>query len=250
MGTALPELFAALSRDFDQGEVKWRPQGGKSVPYITARTVMNRLDDVLGPCGWWDDYEPHEHSVVCKLTIRLPDGSTVTKQDAGGPADMKDEGDGEKAAYSDAFKRAAVKFGVGRLLYGDGSPTYIAPSLKAVGDETKPASTADSRTFWEYVSDGCGKYNDRFRDAIGNPDALNIASPGTLCDLIFHDAYEAGKSTVKPGPDVPPKAIILHAEEVYANHRPWAQAALKRLLKESYDEAIRNAKAAPVEDKG
>ena len=54
---------------------------------------MNRLDSVLGPENWWDDYIPLENSVVCKLTLRLPDGSTVTKCDAGGYAGMADQGD-------------------------------------------------------------------------------------------------------------------------------------------------------------
>ena len=51
---------------------------------------MNRLDSVLGPENWWDEYIPLENSVVCKLSIRLPDGSIVTKADAGGYAGMAD----------------------------------------------------------------------------------------------------------------------------------------------------------------
>ena len=47
---------------------------------------MNRLDNVLGPENWWDEYVPSENSVLCRLTIRLPDGSTLTKCDAGGYA--------------------------------------------------------------------------------------------------------------------------------------------------------------------
>jgi hypothetical protein len=37
---------------------------------------------------------------------------------------MSDPGDDDKSGYSDAFKRAAVKFGVGRHLYGDGVVSY------------------------------------------------------------------------------------------------------------------------------
>jgi putative DNA primase/helicase len=49
----------------------------------------------------------------------------VTKCDAGGYAGMADSGDDDKSGYSDAFKRAAVKFGVARYLYRDGVPeTY------------------------------------------------------------------------------------------------------------------------------
>jgi hypothetical protein len=85
---------------------------------------MNRLDDVLGPENWWDDYTPSENSVLCRLTIRLPDGQELSKCDAGGYARMADSGDDDKSGYSDAFKRAAVKFGVARYLYRDGVPRF------------------------------------------------------------------------------------------------------------------------------
>jgi hypothetical protein len=119
------ELFAALAAPFAHEEVRVRSQGGRQLQYITARTVMNRLDDVLGPANWWDEYMPLENSVICRLTIRLPDGTTLTKSDAGGYAGMPDSGDDEKSGFSDAFKRAAVKFGIGRYLYRDGVPRFV-----------------------------------------------------------------------------------------------------------------------------
>jgi len=126
-GTAFPEIFAALAKPFPKGDVKTRPQGGRQLSYITARTAMNRLDEVLGNENWWDDYVPGESSVLCRLTIRIPDGPTITKCDAGGYAGMSDQGDDDKSGFSDAFKRAAVKFGVGRYLYNDGVPNFEAP---------------------------------------------------------------------------------------------------------------------------
>ena len=130
--------------------------------YITARSVMNRLDYVLGPENWWDEYEPHEDSVLCRLTIRLPDGSTITKADAGGYAGMQDAGDDDKSGYSDAFKRAAVKFGVGRHLYGDGVVTYPQPAAAVPaaparaagahsGQRQPPPEPAKAPTPWEQI---------------------------------------------------------------------------------------------------
>jgi hypothetical protein len=131
MSTEHPELFAALARPFEANEVKVRVQAGKQLHYVTARTVMNRLDEVLGPEAWWDSFEPGENSVLCRLTIRLPDGVTLTKCDAGGCAGMSDPGDDDKSAMSDAFKRAAVKFGCGRYLYRDGVPAFVRETLAA-----------------------------------------------------------------------------------------------------------------------
>lgn len=150
--TQHPDLFAALAAPFDVNEVKIRSLSGRQIHYITARTVMNRLDEVLGPENWWDSYRPGENSVLCELTIRLPDGTMLTKSDAGGYAGMADSGDDDKSGFSDSFKRAAVKFGVARYLYRDGVPTFVrerAPSLEraenaltAATASAAPAATA------------------------------------------------------------------------------------------------------------
>jgi hypothetical protein len=41
----------------------------------------------------------------------------ITKMDVGGPSEQNGTGDRVKAAVSDALKRAAVKYGIGRYLY-------------------------------------------------------------------------------------------------------------------------------------
>jgi hypothetical protein len=88
-----------------------------ALAYVDARVIQDRLDDVLGVAGWQDDYEClADGSVVCRLRLRLGD-TWVTKVDVGGPSEQPDGGDRLKAAFSDALKRAAVKFGVGRYLY-------------------------------------------------------------------------------------------------------------------------------------
>src|SRR3954451_6665468 len=100
--TQFPDLFAALAAPFETHEVKLRAaQGGRQLHYITARTAMNRLDSGLGPENGGDEYQPLENSVICRLTLRLPDGSTVTKADAGGYAGMADSGDDDKSGFSD-----------------------------------------------------------------------------------------------------------------------------------------------------
>jgi hypothetical protein len=122
-GQAPPEEIARrLAEPFDASEVKFKPQtisGDRAlmVPFVDARVVQDRLDDVLGVFGWEDRYQPQsDGSVLCLLTVHLG-GRAVTKSDVGGQSEQPDEGDRCKAAVSDALKRAAVKFGVGRYLY-------------------------------------------------------------------------------------------------------------------------------------
>lgn len=122
MAATADEVAAGLAAPFDPAEVKWKPQsvsGSRAlvIAFIDARLVQDRLDDVLGVMNWQDNYEClPDGSVVCRLKIRIGD-DWITKEDVGGMSEQPDEGDRRKAAFSDALKRAAVKFGIGRYLY-------------------------------------------------------------------------------------------------------------------------------------
>ena len=116
------EILETLSKPFYPREVEVKIQAvsrdrarAQVVAYVDARTVLDRLDEAVGPTGWSDSYEVLTNGtdgegrrlveVKCTLTVL-----GVSKEDVG-------EGDSLKAAFSDALKRAAVKFGVGRYLY-------------------------------------------------------------------------------------------------------------------------------------
>ncbi|NDD83411.1 Rad52/22 double-strand break repair protein [bacterium] len=117
-------VFTQLKMPFEPSRVSWRvgsttadKSKGLALAYIDARDVMNRLDDVMGPDNWQDRYEVHGNKTVCYLSIRCNEG-WITKADAAGDSDVE----AEKGAISDAFKRAAVKWGIGRYLYDIESP--------------------------------------------------------------------------------------------------------------------------------
>lgn len=115
-------LTKALAAPFDPALVRFKPavvSGNRALAlaYVDARAIQDRLDQVLGVEGWQDDYQIlTDGSVVCRLQLRLGT-DWVTKVDVGGPSEQPDGGDRIKAAFSDALKRAAVKFGIGRYLY-------------------------------------------------------------------------------------------------------------------------------------
>ncbi len=139
MTTQYPKLFEALLAPFTEGEVKVRAvDGGQHLQYITARSVMNRLDSVLGPENWWDSYQPVGNAILCSLTIRLPNGECLTKQDVGRFAGMEPEEDNEKSNCSDSFKRAAVKYGIARYLYRDGVPFSAGAEKEPPVSHTTP----------------------------------------------------------------------------------------------------------------
>lgn len=117
----MSSLFDQLAAEFPREDVHWRAQtltndGTKALAlaYIDARDVMDRLDAVCGPDGWSDSFvETAKGRVICSISIRTPDEGWVSKSDGAGDTDVE----GDKGGMSDAFKRAAVKWGIGRYLY-------------------------------------------------------------------------------------------------------------------------------------
>ena len=113
-------ILDKLKEPFDARLVHWRigarnKDKTKGIPlaYIDARDVMKRLDDVIGFVNWKDEYEETPSGrIICKLWVNI-DGEWIFKSDGAGDTDVE----GEKGAISDAFKRAAVKWGIGRYLY-------------------------------------------------------------------------------------------------------------------------------------
>lgn len=92
---------------------KWREgPGGTQLAYIDARDVMDLLDEVVGPENWQDSYELVGDKIIAGLGIFVGD-KWVWKYDTGTESNIEEE----KGMFSDAFKRAAVKWGVGRFLY-------------------------------------------------------------------------------------------------------------------------------------
>ena len=130
MGGPIPELAAPFPRN----AVSWRAQSlskdgtkAMALAYIDARDVMNRLDDVVGPANWQDDYvETPSKRVLCTIRIRI-DGDWISKTDGAGATDVE----ADKGGISDAFKRAAVKWGIGRYLYDMETPWVSCESYEA-----------------------------------------------------------------------------------------------------------------------
>lgn len=104
--------FAAVQWRMDRVSV--RTNKAVLLCYIDARAVAARLDDTVGPSGWRVRYEPWQGGVLCTIGVRSPEtGEWVDKQGVGTAGNFEQV----KGASSDAFKRAAVQWGIGRYLY-------------------------------------------------------------------------------------------------------------------------------------
>lgn len=137
-------LWKGLATEFRPTEIKQK----QGQDHIDARTAMNRLDEVVGPANWRDSYvverfQDGSEAVVCTIEINI-EGEWVGKSDAGGFRQMSggkgsvDQNNTAKTGFSHAFKRAAVKWGVGRHLYKRGVPRLYGLHLLADAKPTPP----------------------------------------------------------------------------------------------------------------
>lgn len=135
------EIQQALTQPFAPEDLEWRLQitnkektRGLAVPYVTNRAIQNRLDDVVGADHWYNKYKPwHRFTVkvrsdrnasefeereiisqLCGIAIYFESCKEwITKWDGAEDTDIEQV----KGGLSDSMKRAAVQWGIGRILY-------------------------------------------------------------------------------------------------------------------------------------
>lgn len=114
------DLLTALKRPFPASCISWRigattKDKTKCIPlaYIDARDVMMRLDDACGIGGWQCRYPlAQDGLLICEIGI-FTNSQWIWKANGAGDTQVE----AEKGKASDAFKRAAVLWGIGRYLY-------------------------------------------------------------------------------------------------------------------------------------
>lgn len=111
-----PKLIQELSKPFPASMISWRAgavtrdkKRAQALPYAEPRVYEDRLNAVC-PDLWSVSFRPWGDSrIICDLTIGgLTRSSTGEENEGFAPG---------TAAEAQAFKRACVKFGLGRYLY-------------------------------------------------------------------------------------------------------------------------------------
>ena len=135
-------LMQRLSAPFAPEAVHWKAQRvdaqgerALAVPYLDAREVARRLDEVAGPLGWQVTHLMVGDHLVTGIGICNPQGGGWTwkwdrgfvdragnddEKERGGASSSRraeDEETSPNGTLSDGLKRAAVLWGVGRYLY-------------------------------------------------------------------------------------------------------------------------------------
>lgn len=87
---------------------------GLALPYVEARAIQDRLDEVIGFSNWKVTYKEVNNGFLCSLSLRI-DGEWIDKQDGAQLTDYEPV----KGGISSAFKRVASSgWAIGRYLYG------------------------------------------------------------------------------------------------------------------------------------
>lgn len=130
--------LSKLSQPFSVGDLEWRVgsvnadrTNGLALPYVTNRAIQERLDQVAGPLNWKNEYERWDNKgVKCGISLRTED-EWVTKYDGADETNIEPT----KGGFSDAMKRAAVQWGIGRYLY-DMPAVWVPLEHGRIGKET------------------------------------------------------------------------------------------------------------------
>lgn len=113
-----------LKEPFDEDDIEWRVgRAGKKgtkiwakvLAYITARAIMDRLDEVFGIDGWKEEFrEGPCGGIICRIYFKDDEGEWIWREDGAENTDME----AIKGGLSAARKRAGAALGIGRYLYG------------------------------------------------------------------------------------------------------------------------------------
>jgi hypothetical protein len=139
-------IYKKLQEPFDPGDIKWKPQTvdykagtALAVAHADPRAYIDRLNEVLGADGWSNEFAVTAYTapkfirgkkgwgaapatedkvvegcklvVVCRLKIEgLGEHSSLGEEDGA-------DDNAATGAEAQAFKRAAMQFGLGRYLY-------------------------------------------------------------------------------------------------------------------------------------
>jgi len=132
-------------------EIEWRigtrpkkevPEANKKtqiLPYINNRCVLDRFDEAFGWDGWQNAIKEGTTGYLCTLKIWSEESQMwIEKTDGASKTNFEPD----KGGISDAMKRAAGQFGLGRILYrypkvymkGDHAwiPKWAVPQLRAL----------------------------------------------------------------------------------------------------------------------
>lgn len=147
------EIVKLLGKPFHYDDVKAKIQTlngdktqGMAVFYVDSRAIQNRLDEVVGTFNWKNQFSPwSDKAQICGISIfDEARGEWITKFDGADNTEFE----AIKGGLSDAFKRSAVQWGIGRYLYRVGS-VWVNVEQRGKGHYIKDDQLPKLKTMYE-----------------------------------------------------------------------------------------------------
>lgn len=153
--------------------------------YQTARCPMEILDETF-PGAWATDYKEVAGNVYCGIGIKVED-EWIWRWNAGTEGNI---GEGKSTA-SDAFKRAATMWGIGRELYNTPKVKIDCPDNYYWNDKMTMTFSVKEVEFDEkknctklIIVDRFGKEVYNYRDQVHNESRVQLASHKTNAEIL------------------------------------------------------------------
>lgn len=239
MDKSVEQIIEELAQPFPVESLHFRvgamtKDKGKAIAlaYIDSRDAMKRLDSVVGAQNWQRRYPWSDGKrLYCEVGIRF-DGEWIWKGDGAGDTQVE----AEKGAFSDAFKRACVNWGIGQYLYD--SPNEWWPVNQYKGFD--PATITNIRTKFQafqkayFGNNAGGPFLAAVVECIEKEDVYG------LLDLVKKPEYQKSfgklttkqKSAVRELEQQGSKAVKAYVQEFQNAAQSQDTSALKELMEE------------------
>ena len=178
----LKEKFLEDELEFRIGSMNSDKTMALALPYVQARAIQNRLDEVVGFNNWQVSYREINGGFICSLSLCI-DGIWITKEDGAGMTDFESI----KGGISNAFKRVAASgFGIGRYLYEFKKSWYpvelqgrnytftIEPKLEAKGEAEDANEEKSTNMLTKRIILNFGKYKGNDLETVHDKDPKYI----------------------------------------------------------------------------
>jgi len=153
---------------------------GIGLAYVDARDVMKRLDEVCGDL--WQARYPYKG--YCEIALKI-DSEWLWRGNAADESDIE----GVKGQASDAFKRAAVLWGVGRYLYYLPNTWYDLEGGKIKGSPTLPEWATPEGYGRRFKKGESDEIRIQVRECLTRGDGVGLQQ--------IRDEYEEPEETIK-----------------------------------------------------
>ena len=187
-----------MGRTFANGEK------GVMLPFISARGIQQRLDEVFGVEGWTPEYKVvPDMGVICTLHCKTGDVEIV-KSDGAEFSQVA----GLKGGISGALKRAASVMGIGRYLYDLKEVNVNLKNKKFYGEILLPDKylPEEERTgndeikveYKEYTPRNSGNNSESHSENKGElTEEVKAALEFVINDGSFNDGKKMGEVSIK-----------------------------------------------------